>query len=49
MLSDDFREDPVGVDFDPEDVLARMRAGVEESVLVKRPDIGPRGMDTIPM
>lgn len=48
MLSEEFIENPIGADFDPEDMIARLRAGEEERVVVERPKIGPRGMDTVP-
>ena len=34
----------VGVDFDPDALLARFTAGEPEAELKKRPDIGPRGL-----
>ena len=39
-----FDENPIGVDFDPDDLLARFRAGEPEAELKKRPNIGPRGL-----
>ncbi|MCW5735447.1 MAG: VOC family protein [Enhydrobacter sp.] len=39
-----FEENPIGVDFDPDELLARFQAGEPEAVLKKRPDIGPRGL-----
>jgi catechol-2,3-dioxygenase len=42
--SDEFRENPIGVDFDPEDLCARMAAGESMASLTKRPNIGPRGL-----
>jgi hypothetical protein len=39
-----FGENPIGVDFDPDDLLARFQAGEPEAELKKRPDIGPRGL-----
>lgn len=39
-----FEENPIGVDFDPDDLLARFKAGEPEAELKKRPDIGPRGL-----
>jgi catechol-2,3-dioxygenase len=40
----EFAENPIGVDFDPEDLLAKYRSGVSEAELKKRPNIGPRGL-----
>ena len=40
-----FAENPIGVEFDPEDLIARLEAGEDEAQIKKRPDIGPRGAD----
>lgn len=37
-----FRENPLGTDFDPEELDGKIRSGVEDSVLKKIIDIGPR-------
>lgn len=37
-----FRENPLGTDFDPEELDRKIRGGVEDSVLKKRVEIGPR-------
>ena len=39
---------PIGVDFDPEDLSRRLEAGEELSTITKRPNIGTRGLDTVP-
>ncbi|HEX2891741.1 VOC family protein [Vineibacter terrae] len=39
-----FAENPIGVDFDPEELLAKHRRGVPEAELKRRPNIGPRGL-----
>ncbi|KAF1955083.1 Glyoxalase/Bleomycin resistance protein/Dihydroxybiphenyl dioxygenase [Byssothecium circinans] len=44
MKSKAFAENPVGVDFDPEDFIKRLQNGEKEEVLMKRPDIGPRSV-----
>ncbi|HMN70452.1 MAG TPA: VOC family protein [Rhodoblastus sp.] len=44
IRSPEFAENPIGVDFDPETLLARFRNGEPESDLKKRPNIGPRGL-----
>lgn len=41
--SAEFAENPIGVDFDPDEFLARYRQGTPEAELKKRPNIGPRG------
>lgn len=42
--SGEFAENPIGVDFEPEDLCARMAAGESLASLVRRPRIGPRGL-----
>lgn len=42
-----FAENPIGVEFDPEDLLRRLRAGEPEAELRRRPDIGKRGLADI--
>ncbi|KAI0004061.1 Glyoxalase/Bleomycin resistance protein/Dihydroxybiphenyl dioxygenase [Xylariaceae sp. FL0662B] len=49
MASAAFAENPMGVDFDPEDLIARLESGEPEADIKKRPDIGPRGLDSIPL
>ena len=38
----EFAVNPIGVDFDPEELFAKLDQGVDEKVLMKRADIGPR-------
>src|SRR5271156_3959174 len=47
VKSASFRENPVGVDFDPEDLAHRVRSGEDEASIKKRVDIGPREMPTM--
>ncbi len=44
MSSKFFAENPIGTDFDPEELIRRIRAGESEHVLKKRIEIGPRGL-----
>lgn len=44
MTSVYFTENPIGTDFDPEQLIAALRNGEDERVLKKRREIGPRGM-----
>jgi catechol-2,3-dioxygenase len=44
MTSEAFAENPIGVDFDPEDYIQRLRRGETEAALKKRAEIGPRGL-----
>ncbi|RFU24000.1 hypothetical protein B7463_g12339, partial [Scytalidium lignicola] len=39
---EEFKENPIGVDFDPEELFAKLDQGVDEHVLKKRANIGPR-------
>ncbi|RMI97186.1 hypothetical protein CDV36_016250 [Fusarium kuroshium] len=38
----EFAENPIGVDFDPEDLIRRLRSGEDPKAIMKRPNIGPR-------
>ena len=42
MESDAFAENPVGVDFDPDEFVRRVRGGEDERLIKARPNIGPR-------
>lgn len=44
MKSKEFAENPIGVDFDPEDMIRRLMQGEAEETLQKRAGIGPRGL-----
>ena len=44
MSSKEFAENPLGVDFDPEDFITRLTKGESEESLKKRVEIGPRGL-----
>ncbi|TCG07893.1 hypothetical protein BZM27_16190 [Paraburkholderia steynii] len=46
LYSAEFAENPVGVDFDPEELARRFHAAVPETELKKRPHKIPRGLDT---
>jgi hypothetical protein len=48
MESKEYQTNPIGVDFDMEDVIKQLEAGVGFDEIRKRPDIGPRGIDTVP-
>ncbi|KAK8198560.1 hypothetical protein M8818_006427 [Zalaria obscura] len=49
MASKEFSENPLGVDFDPEELIGRVERGEDEKVLLKRVEIGPRGLESIPI
>jgi hypothetical protein len=40
FFSEAFAENPIGVEFDPAELLRRLRAGEPEDALKMRPDIG---------
>ena len=42
----EFAENSVGVEFDPQDHLRRLDAGESEAMLKRRPNIGPRTIET---
>jgi catechol 2,3-dioxygenase-like lactoylglutathione lyase family enzyme len=47
FYSSAFAENPVGVEFDPEELLRRLRAGEPENVLKRRPNQGPKNLADI--
>jgi catechol 2,3-dioxygenase-like lactoylglutathione lyase family enzyme len=44
FFTEDFAENPIGVEFDPEELVARLRAGEDEASLKTRARIGQRGL-----
>lgn len=42
MESSEFAENPIGVDFDPDDFVNKLRSGVDPAEIKRRPNIGPR-------
>lgn len=44
MISEKFAENPIGTDFNAEEMIAAIKNGEDESDLKKRREIGPRGM-----
>lgn len=49
MVSEDFAENPFGVDVDPEDLIARLEKGESEEALKKRARAGPRDFASVPL
>jgi len=41
---DEFKSNPIGADFDPEELVSRLDAGEDERTIKKRPEIGQRLM-----
>lgn len=42
-----FAENPIGVEFDPEELLRRFEAGEDQEELKRRPDVGERGLEAV--
>lgn len=49
FILENFKTNPIGVDFDPEDLIRRVEAGEPLESLVNRPDIGSRSVASIPI
>lgn len=49
MNTPEFAENLIGVDYDPEDLIKRIENGEDERSIKKRPHIGPRGVEGIPV
>lgn len=47
MRTDAFKTNPIGAEFEPEELVRRLQAGEDESEIKKRADVGPRGMEAI--
>lgn len=45
FFTEEFAANPIGVDFDPEELRDRLLAGEDEATLKRRPSSGPRGVD----
>lgn len=46
MKSPAFNENPIGTDFDPEDLIKRLKSGESHESIKKRVEIGPRSFPT---
>ncbi|KAJ5174148.1 Glyoxalase/Bleomycin resistance protein/Dihydroxybiphenyl dioxygenase [Penicillium canariense] len=44
MMSPEFRTNPIGTDFDPEDLVKRLQSGESEASIKKREETGARGL-----
>lgn len=44
MMSKFFQENPIGTDFDPDEMIQKLQNGVSPEELKKRVEIGPRGL-----
>lgn len=47
MNSANFAKNPIGTDFDPEDLILKLKSGASESELKRRIEIGPRGLPSL--
>lgn len=48
VSSEAYRINPIGVDFDPEELIRRLDTGEPLEDLIKRPESGPRGPEDVP-
>jgi catechol-2,3-dioxygenase len=48
MLGEEYKVNPIGVDVDPEELIRKIEEGVSESELIKRGNVGPRGVHSVP-
>ncbi|CAD6586963.1 MAG: hypothetical protein CYPHOPRED_003751 [Cyphobasidiales sp. Tagirdzhanova-0007] len=48
MQTPSFLANPIGVDYDPDEAIARLEAGESELEILRRPASGPRGPETVP-
>lgn len=49
FFTEAFASNTIGVDYDPADLIAKLRAGQSEQSVKLRPASGPRGVETIPL
>lgn len=45
---EEYKTNPIGVDFDMADVIKKLEDGASFGEIKKRPNIGPRGIDSVP-
>ena len=48
MESEAYQKNPIGVDFKMEDLIRRLKSDEDHASIKKRPESGPRGLDTVP-
>jgi hypothetical protein len=46
--SEEFKLNPIGVDFDPNDLKLRLERGEPPAEIMKRENIGARGLESVP-
>ena len=47
-MSAEFEKNPIGADFDPEEFIQRIEGGESMDSLMKRKDVGYRGVESVP-
>ena len=47
IQSKEYAENPIGTDFDLGELMKRLDAGEPESKLLKREEVGPRGLESL--
>ncbi|KIM94117.1 hypothetical protein OIDMADRAFT_136384 [Oidiodendron maius Zn] len=48
VRSETYDKNPIGADFDPEELVRRVRSGEDHKAIKRMPDVGPRGFPTLP-
>lgn len=48
MRTPEFAENPIGADFDPEELIRRLENGEDQEILKRRAHVGRRGIESIP-
>ncbi|KAF7196671.1 Biphenyl-2,3-diol 1,2-dioxygenase 3 [Pseudocercospora fuligena] len=48
MEGEEYAKNPLGVDFEMEELIERIRGGESEEELKRRPESGPRSIDSVP-
>lgn len=48
MVSKDYEINPIGVDFEMGELVQKLKRGEDEQALKRRPESGPRGIDSVP-
>lgn len=49
MVDPQFANNPLGVDYDPEELIKRIESGEPEANIKRRPNSGPRDVTTVPL
>ncbi len=49
IQSSAFAENPIGVDYDPDELVRRVESGEDPASIKRRPNSGPRGFESLPV